>query len=137
VLGPFAPLYDLQLLAELSPQVEAALKGINWKKDRGLVGMFGLRLHYFTANFGEVDFKIFCICKKGKDSVLNLARAQKVQLPDVEDKKKASGGQETQDEKRTCQVRKAKGGTGKKKAAALMATGGKFYLRNTEKATRA
>jgi hypothetical protein len=34
-----------------------------------------------------------------------------------------SGGQETQDEKRTCQVCKAKGGTGKKKAAALMVTG--------------
>jgi hypothetical protein len=101
-----------------------ALHRINWKKDRGLVDKFGFPEHYFVGNFGEVDFKKFCICKRGKQLVLKLAKAQKIQLPDVEDKKqKASGGQETQDEKRICQVCKAKGGTGKKKAAALMATG--------------
>jgi hypothetical protein len=95
--------------------------GINWRKDRRLVDLYGFRERYFVANFGEVDFKKFCICRAGRTFVVNLAKSQGVQLPVpvVENKVATSAGR---DWNRTCQVCQAKGGSGIKKPA-LMARG--------------
>jgi hypothetical protein len=102
----------------INPTVEAALLRINWRKDRGLVDKFGFPEHYFVGNFGEVDFKKFCICRAGRKIVMDLAKSQGVQLPVpvVENKVATSGGR---DWNRTCQVCKAKGGSGIKKPAQM------------------
>ena len=110
---------DAKDFRPINPTVEVALLGINWKKNRDLVDRFGFPERYFAANFGEVDFKNFCICRAGRAFVVDLAKSQGVQLPAVENKEATSGTSRGQDWNRTCQVCKAKGGSGIKKAAQM------------------
>jgi hypothetical protein len=67
---------DAKDFRPINPTVEVALLGINWKKNRDLVVRFGFPEHYFAANFGEVDFKKFCICRAARTFVVNLAKSQ-------------------------------------------------------------